>query len=51
MAVLPRIVVAATFDVVVGGYWRNNDESAFPQLLRVAQDDLSASVVILDRTL
>src|ERR1700730_14520304 len=51
MAVLPRTVVAATFDVVVGGHWRNDDESAFAQLLRVTQDDLRASVVILDRTL
>src|ERR1700681_4643237 len=50
MAVLPRTVVAATFDVVVGGHWRNDDESAFAQLLRVTQDDLCTSVVILDRT-
>ena len=50
MAVLPGTVVAATFDVVVGGHWRNDDESAFAQLLGTAQDDLGASVVILDRT-
>src|SRR4030088_2147278 len=50
MAVLPRTVVATTFDVVVGRHWRNNDESAFAQLLRVTQDDLGASVVVLDRT-
>ena len=51
MAVLPGTVVASTLDVVVGGHWRNNDESAFAQLLGVAQDDLRASVMILDRTL
>src|ERR1700687_3503125 len=51
MAVLPRTVVATTFDVVVGGHWRNDDESAFAQLLGVAQDNLGASIVILDRTL
>src|ERR1700704_1703558 len=50
MAVLPGTVVATTFDVVVGRHWRNNDESAFAQLLRVTQDDLGASVVVLDRT-
>src|SRR5467141_817870 len=50
MTILPGTVVAATFDVVVGGHWRNDDESAFAQLLGVTQDDLGASVVILDRT-
>src|ERR1700675_2930938 len=50
MAVLPGTVVATTFDVVVGGHWRNDDESAFAQLLGVAQNNLRASVVILDRT-
>ena len=50
MAVLSRTVVAATFDIVVGRHWRNDDESALAQLLRVAQDNLGASVVVLDRT-
>src|SRR4029077_14502044 len=51
MAVLSGTVVASTLDVVVGGHWRNDDESAFAQLLGVAQDDLRASIMILDRTL
>jgi len=50
VTILPGTVVAPTFDVVVGGNWRDDDESAFAQLLGVAQDDLRASVVILDRT-
>src|SRR5258708_6629885 len=50
MAVLSRTVVAATFDIVVSRHWRNDDESALAQLLRVAQHDLRASVVVLDRT-
>src|SRR6266404_1407464 len=50
MAVLSSTVVAPTFDIVVGRHWRNDDESAFAQLSCVAQDDLRASVVILDRT-
>src|ERR1700686_1859492 len=50
MAVLPRTVVTAAFDVVVGGHWRNDDKSAFAQLSGVTQDNLRASVVILDRT-
>src|ERR1700730_14537885 len=50
MAVLPGTVVATTFDVVVGGHWRNDDERAFAQLLGVAQNNLRASVVILNRT-
>ena len=50
MAVLPGTVAAPTFDIVVGGHWRTDDEGAFAQLLGVAQDNLRASVVILDRT-
>jgi hypothetical protein len=36
--------------VVVGGHHRNDDERAFAELLRVTQDDLRTSVVILNRT-
>src|SRR6266481_9099921 len=50
MTILPGTVVAATFDVVVGGHWRNDNERTFAELLGVAQDDLRASIVILDRT-
>jgi hypothetical protein len=44
-------VVARALDVVVGGYRRNQEKSAFAQLLGAAQNDLGASVVILDRSL
>src|SRR5208337_4542235 len=44
-------VVARTLDVVVRGHRRDEEESAFAKLLGAAQNDLCASVVVLDRSL
>ena len=48
---LPGTVVARALDVVVRWHLRKQEESAFAQLLRTPQDDLGASVVVLDRSL
>ena len=48
---LSGTVVARAFDVVVGGYSRKQKEGAFAELLGATQNDLGASVVILDRSL
>jgi len=47
----PGTLVARALDVVVRGHRRKQPESAFAQLLGAAQDDLGASVVVLDRSL